>query len=680
MMKTIISAITAWAKSYFKQADWNEKDKTSTAYIKNKPVIPTKLSSFANDVGYVKPNDLEIKMDKTNPTGKGILSLNRKEDSMIGDYSSTIGFETIAIGLCEDASGQFNIEPSYNIFRANTVYRDGDIVLDEKDKKFYKYHYPYSGFGTSYSNTNMWLRDANYHFILLDNAPDGDYKIYEDGDIIYVKKDDVVFYNGDYYKFINNNTYSYQIGSNPTIYTQYWEEVSFKTYLQTVGNGESDDTRSNAYTLDWDGNAWFSGDVYTGSTSGVNKDDGSKKLATEEYVSTYVANNSGNDDSKMDKENPVGTGSFSLNRLNGDTIGSYSFAEGYNTSSIGNYSHTEGYYTKTGNKTRYGTTSNTTYGFASHAEGYGTVAKGRASHAEGNGTSANGNDSHAEGCNTSSGGSYSHAEGYSAVASGLRSHAEGFGTRSNGENSHAEGYETIAHGSTSHVEGNNTTSDGDFQHVQGKYNISDSTSAHIVGNGINSNSRSNAHTLDWYGNAWYAGDVYIGSTSGVNRDDGSKKLATEDYVKEYVREYPTIVRISYIEGENLVGNELKKRGYTSNMFSSSGGSAPYIIKDSEFRAMKNGTANIVFTPSNNYLFKCVYNIENKQIYNSTNKYEVPILISFVYNAGYVINSTQNVTSASVIKQMYESNDGSIGLQTDIDYLVNTLLPELGYYD
>ena len=35
---------------------------------------------------------------------------------------------------------------------------------------------------------------------------------------------------------------------------------------------------------------------------------------------------------------------------------------------------------------------------------------------------------------------------------------------------------------------------------------------------------------DWNGNAWYAGDVYVGSTSGTNKDEGSKKLATEEYV------------------------------------------------------------------------------------------------------------------------------------------------------
>ena len=54
-------------------------------------------------------------------------------------------------------------------------------------------------------------------------------------------------------------------------------------YAHIVGNG-TPSTPSNAHTLDWSGNAWFQGDVYTGSTSGTNKDEGSKKLATEEYV------------------------------------------------------------------------------------------------------------------------------------------------------------------------------------------------------------------------------------------------------------------------------------------------------------------------------------------------------------------------------------------------------------
>ena len=93
-----------------------------------------------------------------------------------------------------------------------------------------------------------------------------------------------------------------------------------------------------------------------------------------------------------------------------------------------------------------------------------------------------------------------------------------------GVGSHAEGCDTIASGDYSHAEGYNTIASGNYSHVEGAYNISDTASAHIVGNGKNTNSRSNAHTIDWYGNAWFAGDVYVGSTSGTNKDEGSVKL------------------------------------------------------------------------------------------------------------------------------------------------------------
>lgn len=101
-----------------------------------------------------------------------------------------------------------------------------------------------------------------------------------------------------------------------------------------------------------------------------------------------------------------------------------------------------------------------------------------------------------------------------------------------GSYTHAEGSYTTASGASSHAEGNGTTAKSNYQHAQGKYNIVDTanTYAHIIGNGTNTSTRSNAHTVDWEGNAWFSGDVYTGSTSGTNKDDGSKKLATEDFV------------------------------------------------------------------------------------------------------------------------------------------------------
>lgn len=143
----------------------------------------------------------------------------------------------------------------------------------------------------------------------------------------------------------------------------------------------------------------------------------------------------------------------------------------------------------------------------------------------------------AEGSGTKASGDYSHAEGNYTIAEGGRAHAEGDHTLAFNFASHAEGSYTVAQGVVSHAEGDHTITalTGERgQHVQGRYNIGPSPFIlHVVGNGSAEDARSNAHTLDRDGNAWFAGDVYVGSTSGTNRDEGSKKLATEDYVKEY---------------------------------------------------------------------------------------------------------------------------------------------------
>ena len=208
-----------------------------------------------------------------------------------------------------------------------------------------------------------------------------------------------------------------------------------------------------------------------------------------------------------------------LNVGNGEGVSSVQ--EGNGTSASGNAAHAEGAYTVAS-------------GTASHAEGQQTNASGNCAHAEGASTTASGAYSHAEGRGTEASTAYAHAEGYQSEASGeYGSHAEGYITTASGDGAHAEGGQTEASGAYSHAEGSHTIASGEHQHVEGKYNIEDTSSqyAHIVGNGSkNGPVRSNAHTLDWSGNAWYSGDVYVGSTSGKNKDDGSKKLATEDCV------------------------------------------------------------------------------------------------------------------------------------------------------
>lgn len=225
----------------------------------------------------------------------------------------------------------------------------------------------------------------------------------------------------------------------------------------------------------------------------------------------------------------------------------------------------------------------TATGQNAHAEGRRTKATGAEAHAEGNYTQADGVGSHAEGSNTQATGSYSHAEGHDSIASGQYSHAEGENTVANRLGMHAEGkynlydsakyvdvvtssresfwdnmyaaseytfdadtgYYTLVNAepkneaviglyyATSYQYKNSTITilDKPISLISGtNYNIERHNSklavylqgkyVHVVGNGVSS-ARSNAYTLDWDGNGWFAGDVFVG---GASQDEGVKLL------------------------------------------------------------------------------------------------------------------------------------------------------------
>ena len=95
---------------------------------------------------------------------------------------------------------------------------------------------------------------------------------------------------------------------------------------------------------------------------------------------------------KMDKNNPVGIGSFSMGRKPGSVIGASSHAEGLSTTASGSYSH---------------------------AEGSGTTASGSYSHAEGSSTTASSKNQHVQGKYNveDSQGKYAHIVGNGTIAS-----------------------------------------------------------------------------------------------------------------------------------------------------------------------------------------------------------------------------------------------------------------------
>ena len=178
--------------------------------------------------------------------------------------------------------------------------------------------------------------------------------------------------------------------------------------------------------------------------------------------------------------------------------------------------------------------ANTASGESSHAEGLGTTASAEFTHSEGHLTTASGAAAHAEGNGTTASGNGAHAEGEASNASNSSAHAEGNGTSASGIAAHSEGNGTAANGRYSHSEGDNTVADSETQHVQGKYNVRDAQRvyAHIVGNGTSDTARSNAHTIDWYGNGWFAGDIKVGG-SGYS-DEAAVSLAKTSDLDDYL--------------------------------------------------------------------------------------------------------------------------------------------------
>ena len=209
---------------------------------------------------------------------------------------------------------------------------------------------------------------------------------------------------------------------------------------------------------------------------------------------------------------------------------------------------------------------------------------------------------------------------------GVNSHAEGNNTTASGYISHAEGNNTTASGYGSHAEGYMTVASGNHSHVQGKRNIEDSSSiyADIIGNGTSDTARSNAATVDWNGNAWFAGDVYTGSNSGTNKDDGSKKLATKEYVDSLIAAGGTDISLGLtsasvgqiIKVKAIDGSGKPTEWETANM-PSGGGSEWVKVADVTYNSNKEVVVESIDYESG------VFTSTNHGLQNGDNVYFVP---------------------------------------------------------
>lgn len=255
------------------------------------------------------------------------------------------------------------------------------------------------------------------------------------------------------------------------------------------------------------------------------------------------------------------------------------------------------------------------------------------------------------------------AIGSNVVASGLYSHAEG-SSRANGQYSHAEGYLCYADGDYSHAEGCGTTAQGQNQHVEGKYNTEDTANkyAHIVGNGVSSNTTSNAYTLDWSGNGWYAGKL---SQEGIPIDD--KDLTTKKYVDG--------TKIAYVKSETecvSIDTSTMKNSFVNNSYTYQQDVVSYLEEGIEYHVEVNGIR---------YRCLCINNIPGKDIVYETIYVQGDGFSLTINNkVGYSNNKfNEDVTKSSVAIELSDTllqNPPVIKvIKMNIEYMPTYLMPK-----
>lgn len=203
--------------------------------------------------------------------------------------------------------------------------------------------------------------------------------------------------------------------------------------------------------------------------------------------------------SKADKNNTTITGSLSLYRKANTTIGTASTAIGANGTASGIYSTAFGNTTIASGTSSFAIGTNTeANGVNSVAEGNYAIADGRAAHAAGEYTRANGRANFVHGranvLNTTSIFPEWAAETEYTQYDRVKVTAE-----SNGETTVTLYMCTSSHTSTSTFDSSKWENVTDYKDY-----------VDIIGNGRNGTDRSNAYALDWNGNGYFKGNVYVG--------------------------------------------------------------------------------------------------------------------------------------------------------------------------
>ena len=462
-----------------------------------KTLIDIELSSTSTNPvqNKVVTDALNNKADKSK-YGDTTINVGRKASTTVGAYSTAEGYQTTASENSSHAEGY------QTMASGGTSHAEGlQAEASGESSHAEGYRTTASGDNSHAEGQSTTASGTVSHAEGADTAASGFYS-HAEGESTNANGDDS---HAEGFFTEASGKYShaegeYTIANGESQHVQGKYNIADETSAFIIGNGSSDNARSNAMKIDWSGNLEIAGNLKDGSGNTLNN--------------------------MMSKTNPTGTGSFSLNRKASTTIGTNSTAEGQTTTASGTASHSEGSKTTASGSASHSEGGSTTAsGSASHAEGSNTTASGDSSHTEGQGTIASGDFSHAEGQSTTASASYTHSEGVntSAIgqgshaegsnlefselyhtttfedprevqindtttitvvgsqAFGLNSHAEGCATLAYGKNSHTEGYHSVAKANESHAEGCESEASGSFSHAEGYETKASNSGSHAEG-------------------------------------------------------------------------------------------------------------------------------------------------------------------------------------------------------
>lgn len=194
------------------------------------------------------------KMDKVNPTGSGPLSVNRKENTTVGDYSTALGFNneasgygSFAIGIGNKATGYGSGAEGTNSEASGThAHAEGDHTQAVGGHSHSEGYYTEASGDFSHAEGSYTKSSGlNSHAEGVDAVASGDQSHAE----------------GEGTEAAGENQH---VGGKYNVIDQ------SDTYAEIIGNGTDENNRSNARTLDWQGNETIAGEFYfNGNQAGL---------------------------------------------------------------------------------------------------------------------------------------------------------------------------------------------------------------------------------------------------------------------------------------------------------------------------------------------------------------------------------------------------------------------------